>query len=83
MFGRDVERCISQGLSLLIDILALSDQNTNQIKVSVLAGSPDMLECLLAIVTLAEIESKSVLRRADFTEDVIVGFPFKKSVANT
>ena len=41
-----------------------------------------MLECLLAVVTLAEVESKFVLCRSDFAEDVIVGLPFQKSVTN-
>lgn len=41
-----------------------------------------MLECLLAVVTLAEVESKFVLCRADLAEDVIVGFPLQECIAD-
>ena len=40
-----------------------------------------MLECLLAVVTLAKVESKFVLRRADLAKDVIVGLPLQECIA--
>jgi hypothetical protein len=38
----DVKRCILGVLSLLIDILSFSDDNADQIKVSISASSPDV-----------------------------------------
>ena len=83
MFGSDVQWSIPHRLRLFICILTLSNEHAYHVEVSVFAGPPHVLESLLAVVTLAEVESKFVLCRADLAEDVIVGFPFKKSVANT
>ena len=42
-----------------------------------------MLESFLAVITLAKIEGKLVLGGPNFTKDVVVSLPFKKSVAHT
>ena len=82
MFCCDVQRSISHRLRLFVSILALSDEHTYQVEVSVLAGPPHMLESLLAVVALAQIEGKFILSAADFAQDVIVGLPLQEGVTD-
>ena len=67
---------------MLIDVLAFSYEYADHVQVTILTGSPDMLESLLARIALAQIEGEFVLSRADFSEDVVVGLPFQKRVAD-
>ena len=41
-----------------------------------------MLESFLAIVALAQVESELVLRRADFSQDVVVSLPLQERVTD-
>lgn len=52
MLSCDVQWSILQSLSLLIDILTLSNENSAHVEVSIFTGSPDMLECMLRAITL-------------------------------
>ena len=45
-------------------------------------SAPDMVECFLTLVALAEVESKFVLRRSHFPQDIVVSLPLEQSVAN-
>ena len=83
MLRSDVQRRILQHLCLLVDILAFADKYTAEIEVAHFACTPDMIESLLASVTLAEIEGQFVLGRADFTQYVVISLPLEKSVANS
>ena len=51
----NVKRGVSQSLGLLIDFLAFSSEDSNHIEIAVFARSPNMLERLLARVTLAQV----------------------------
>ena len=82
MLSRNVQWCVLQHLSLLIDVLALADEYSDKIKVAELACAPHMVECLLASVAFAEVEGKFILCRAHFSQNIIVGFPLEQCVAN-
>ena len=75
LLGRNVKWRVLKCLCLLVDILALSDQYANHVKVASFAGAPYMLECMLALVTLAQIEGQLVLCSAHILEHIIVGLP--------
>lgn len=82
MLSCDVQWCVLQHLSLLIDVLALADEYSNKIKVTKLASAPHMIKRLLASVAFAEVEGKFILGRAHFSQNIIVGFPLEQCVAN-
>ena len=82
LLGRNVKWRVLKCLCLLVDILALSDQYANHVKVASFAGAPYMLECMLALVTLAQIEGQLVLCSAHILEHIIVGLPLQQGVAN-
>ena len=82
MLSCDVQWCVFQHLSLLIDVLALADEYSDKIKITELASAPHMVKRLLARVTFAEVEGKFILGGAHFSQNIIVCLPLKQSVAN-
>ena len=42
-----------------------------------------MIKCLLASIALAQVEGKAILGGAHFAKYIVVGFPFKQSVADS
>ncbi len=73
---------VLHSLRLLVDILALSDEDSYHVKLTVLASAPNVLERMLALVAFAQVESQLVLCRSYISEYVIVGLPLEKGVAN-
>ena len=57
MLRGDVQRSILESLGLFIDVLSFSDEYADHIEVSILAGSPNMLEGMLATIAFAQVES--------------------------
>jgi len=67
-------------LSLLRWILAFSDQDANHVEVSVLAGFPNVIECLFDSLVFADNKGSSALRVLNRRQLVEVCFPFEKEV---
>ena len=82
LLRRNVQRSVLHGLRLLIDILSLSDEDSDHVEVSILAGSPNVLKGMLAIVALAQVERQFVLRCPYISEHIVVSLPLEKGVAD-
>lgn len=61
MLSCNMNGSIQETLGLFIDVLTSSQKDPHHVKVSLLAGSPDMVESKLAVICLAQIESNLVL----------------------
>ena len=77
-----MKRRVLQQLRLLIDLLALADQDPDEVQVAKLARPPHMIKRLLASIALAQVECQAVLSGAYFAEDVVVGLPLEQRIAN-
>lgn len=82
MLGSDVQGSVPQILRLFIHVLTFADQHPHKVKVALLACSPDVIESFFAVVTLAQVERKSILRRAHIDQHVVVSLPLEQQVAN-
>ena len=81
MLRGNVQRSILESLGLFIDVLSFSDEYADHIEVSILAGSPNMLEGMLATIAFAQVESQFVLRSPHLSQDVVISFPLEQGVA--
>ena len=55
VLGSNMKRGVSQSLGLLVDFLTFPGEDSDHIEIAILARSPNMLERLLARVTLAQV----------------------------
>ena len=78
--GSDVQSRVLQDLSLLVNVLSFSEQDSHHVKVSDLACPPYMIERPFTIISLAQIESKLILSASAIPQLVIVRLPLKQGV---
>mmetsp|Transcript_13437 Transcript_13437/g.16099 ORF Transcript_13437/g.16099 Transcript_13437/m.16099 type:complete len:251 (-) Transcript_13437:885-1637(-) len=83
MLRSDVQGSVLQQLGLLVDVLALSDQHSAEVEIAEFASTPHVIECLLAGITLTEVEGESVLGCADLAQDVVISLPLKQGIADS
>jgi len=83
VLGSDMKRRVFVIDRLLIHILAFTNQNSNLIKVSFFARTPDVSETFLGGLIFGHIECQFVLGGAHSLELVSIGFPLEEHVDHT